>query len=174
MQRSSTCKAVGAFLAQVGELPPGQLSHWWYSQELQEQLTLASGQPSAAVAVAKWLQVTCSALQAGAAPMQLEFSSGKDPVGQLLQWVLRAVGMGTQQQQSHRCKQTAQHPGGGQHSGVQNQQQHAEQKHQQQPEPGPAGGAAEQQLPHPAEALRQVLDVLLSALQYRHLINMHQ
>jgi hypothetical protein len=45
---------------------------------------------------------------------------------------------------------------------------------QQQPEPGPARGAAEQQLPHPAEALRQMLDVLLSALQGRHLLNMHQ
>jgi hypothetical protein len=106
--------------------------------------------------------------------MQLEFSSGKDPVGQLLQWVLRAVGMGTQQQQSHRCKQTAQHMDGGQHSSTHTLQRHAEQKHQQQPEPGPARGAAEQQLPHPAEALRQMLDVLLSALQGRHLLNMHQ
>jgi hypothetical protein len=98
-------------------------------------------------------------------------------VGQLLQWVLGAVDLGTQQQQSHRCKQTAQHTTGGQHSieQTQQQQQHAEQSYQQQnSEQGPAGGGMEQQLPHPAEALRQVLDVLLSALQHRHLLNMHQ
>jgi hypothetical protein len=72
-------------------------------------------------------------------------STQGDPLQQLLQWVLQAVQLDPRRRDL--------------------QQPSPEQEQQQQ---------GQQQEQHPAEGLRQVLDVVYSALQYRHMVNLHE
>jgi len=74
----------------------------------------------------------------------LEPKKDEDPISTLMLWVMRALA--------------------GSGSSEQQQQQRRQQQQQ--------GSGSDQQ--HPAEALRQVLDVLLSALQYRHGLAMQE
>ena len=145
LQESNTRKAVGALLSQLGQLPHKQLLLWWHAQEPQVQ---AGTQPEHTAAVAGWLRQCCSALQAGQLP---ELQPGEDPLVTLLAWLVEAL------------------PGGVEGSAQpqqQQQQQHNNQvPHQQHDSPPPPQA-------HPAEALRQLLDVVLSALQFKHGLSM--
>jgi hypothetical protein len=156
-QQAVACKAVGAFLSQLCGLPEQQLKHWWYGQEY-FTLHLSDTEPGHAAAAQAWLQVCCQGL-AGADPLQLDPTEGSDPVAQLLQWLVAAI-----------SPRHVRHQKGGQ------QQQQQEQQEQEQEQEQHQGQGVEQAqcLVHPAEALRQLLDVLLSALQYRHVLSMQQ
>jgi hypothetical protein len=101
--------------------------------------------------------------------MQLfELSANKDPVLQLLQWVVAVIAQHStprEQQQGQDSQQQPQGPGQQQRGGEGTQagsQGEGEPQHEQ------------QQPVHPATLLRQVLDVLLSALLYRHVLSMQQ
>jgi hypothetical protein len=80
----------------------------------------------------------------GLPPLVVPAGRRADPVVNLLQWVTAAMSGSIQQQEECSTQQQEQE-----------QQQQREQV-------------------HPAEVLRQVLDVLLSALQYRHVLSMCQ
>lgn len=160
LSRANTCKAVGAFLEQVSQLPPKQMELWWYGQFLDPLVDKQTHcqPPSHAAATARWLQECCDALDA-AQPLQL--TSGQDAVLQLLQWTMQAIGAGAQQKQPRQSS----------HSEEQQQQQQAgrisqSEQHEDQP--------LQKQQQHPAEALRQVLDVVLSALLFRDSLNTYE
>jgi hypothetical protein len=95
--------------------------------------------------VAKLLQDCCSGLQVQK-PLQLDGTTGEDPVLQLVLWLMSAMNQNAQRQQQQQQQEGSKQPG---------QQQ-------------------QQQQGHPAEALRQLVDVLLSALQYRHTLSMRE
>lgn len=147
LAESSTCQTVGALLALLSQFPPKQFQQWLYST-LSDNSHLT--QPSTTTAAAQWLQRCCGALQAGE-QFVLDDSSQADPVLQLVLWVVKAMNK-PQQQQQHQRQQEAQPP-----PGVEQEQEQQQEKQQ-----------------HPAEVLRQLLDVLLNALQYRHVLEMRQ
>jgi hypothetical protein len=98
----------------------------------------------------------------------VDVTPSRDPVVQLLQWVMAAIAQHSTPREQQQQQQGQQSPqGGGQQQlggdstqgDVYDDDQH--QQEQQQPD-------------HPAEILRQVLDVLLSALLYRHVLSMQQ
>jgi hypothetical protein len=146
---------MGALLSQLGALPERQLQHWWLSRQ-QASAAAATVQHwdlevQPVEALSQLLQECCGAFS-GVEPLSLDFSNiAEDHVGQLLQWVVGA--MGQQQQQQQRWQED---------------QEEGEE------EEGQAQQQQQQQGVHPAEALRQLLDVLLSALQYRHMLSMQQ
>lgn len=150
-QQAEVCKRVGALLSQLPLLPHAQLLLWYYAQEPAGQQAAV---PEPSLITGAWLQQCCAALQADSSP---DLLPGQDPISTLLAWVLSTMAA---------CKQP------GPRQGRQQLQAHAEDaqgqegQHQQEQEEGP------QQ--HPAEALRQLLDVLLGALQYRHALSMSE
>jgi len=159
LSEANTCKAVGAFLEQVSQLPPKQMELWWYSEGLDPLANKQHSQPpSQAAVIAQWLQQCCDAL--GAA-QPLDLTSGQDAVLQLLQWTMQAIGAGAQQKQPQ-------------------QNNHPEQQQQQQQQAGPIPQPEQHeeqpshQHQHPAEALRQLLDVVLSALLFRDSLNTYE
>jgi hypothetical protein len=149
-QQAAACQAVGALLSQLSGLTKDYLLLWWYSLEPRQQVLET---PSHATIAALLLQQCCIAL---GSCRQLELPEEAaweaDPLASLLAWVAdmmeQAVAPSCQsQQQQQQQQQDCQHGGSSQ------------QRQQQQ---------------HPAEVLRQVLDVLLSALRYRHAITMQE
>jgi hypothetical protein len=153
LQQCNTAKAVGALLSELSQLSHTQLQLWWYAQDpAQQQDTPVC----LAAAVLQLLRQCCSDLQAADLP---ELSPDQDAVAVLLAWVMGVLSTGGSpaQQDSSKQGQPGQRPG----QDATQEQQHTEQgQHEQQ----------QRQRQHPAEVLRQLLDVLLSALQYRHAI----
>jgi hypothetical protein len=168
LNQYNTCKTLGALLSQLAALPEKQLQHWWLSRQKASAAASSVGdwnlEEQHVEAISQLLQECCGAFS-GVQPVNLNdlliqfvqaaqgcaanyqlFNPAGDPVGQLLQWVVGAMG---QQQQQQRGQEEEEHEEGQ----AQQQQQHRV---------------------HPAEALRQLLDVLLSALQYRHVLSMQQ
>lgn len=168
LQQSNAAKVVGALLSQVAGLPEQQLRHWCCVQEGAWEQASPLDAEQRAPAIATWLQRCCSALGdvqpllPQPQPQLAALPCDRDPVLQLLHWALAAM------------------TGSGSMPGVQQQQQRQQRGQlgsgaQQMTQAGAAGGSQlPQQQQHPAEALRQVLDVLLSALVYRHALSMHQ
>lgn len=109
-------------------------------------------------AAAAWLKHCCQALQGTGSQGVPELGAGgADPTAQLLQWLVAVMS---------RRSTTAQQ----QHSGSQaSRQQHGASLEG-------CGGSNDQQLQplHPAEALRQLLEAAVSALLYRHALNINQ
>lgn len=144
LRQSNTAKAFGALLSELCQLSHMQLQLWWYAQDpAQQQDTPVSH----AAAVLQLLRQCCSDLQAADMP---ELLPGQDAVAVLIAWVLGVLRSETSSAQRHSSRhgRPKQRPG-----------QDAAQEQQ---------GQQEQQRQHPAESLRQLLDVLLSALMYRH------
>jgi hypothetical protein len=183
VQQYNTHKAAGAFLSQLTQLPDQQLQLWWLAKPLKPEKRVVEMDHVKLLADLLWN--CCSGFAAmlpfrfGTETTDSDSEGGEDrqvedgdPVLQLLQWVMEAMSpAATDNQQQHQQQQTSfkQHSGGqgpsdGTHSTQQVQQaQQAQQQQQQQQQQGQA---------HPAEVLRQVLDVVLTALQYRHSLSM--
>jgi hypothetical protein len=156
VQQSSATKAMGAMLAQLSQLPSKQYSLWLNSQDI--GMRPDGTQPGLVESIAHLLQQCCSALGVEE-PFRLDSEAG-DPVQKLLLWLLSAMQLQGQLQQQQRP------PGTSNVQGRQQQEQSQQQQKQRQQQ--------QKQQQHPAEALQQVLDVLLSALQYRQLLSVHE
>jgi len=176
LQESKARKALGALLSQLSELPETHFNLWWHSvpkppnfPALQE----SHAHPQHTSALAWWLSQCCGALQGAQLP-QFDHTCS-DPIKELLQWVIAAVNISRQHQQQQEqpdagasTRQQRQHPDKGADTEAKQRQP------PQQPLQPPPQEQQQQQQHHPAEVLRQVLDVVLSALLFRHDLSMHQ
>jgi hypothetical protein len=185
LQQSNAARAVGTLLAQVSQLTPLHWQLWWHAYETAEQAK------SLEAAILHLLRRCCSAVRSCELP---QLSEIEDPVSSVLAWLLKAVGFGgagqsqqatataaeacapqdgTQQQDLQLQQHPEQQQGVEGEAGVQQegQQEGEQQQDGRQPQCSEAVSQQEQQRvqegPHPAEALRQLLDVLLCALQGR-------
>lgn len=151
-QQAEVCKRVGALLSQLPLLPPAQLLLWFYAQEPTGQQAAI---PEHSLVFGAWLQQCCAALQADTSPDLLPW---RDPLSTLLTWIISTIAA---------CQQQGPQQGGRQQLQAQAQADDSQQQEGRQQQQGQEGL-------HPAEALRQLLDVLLSALQYRHALSMSE
>lgn len=180
LQQSVAAQAVGALLSQLSQLPPKHMQLWWYAQDPAEQPGPTATHTGAA---AQWLQRSCSALLPAATGPLPEPGSGQDPVAALAAWLMHALSSTTSAAASHR-------------STMQQQQLQEEQPPLQysirQPSPAqvqpnsaateqtaagfeqPRGGDSAVQAVHPAEALMPLVECLLTAVQYNHMLHLQE
>lgn len=161
-QKAEVCKLVGALLSQVSQLPQQQLQLWWCAQEPQQEQQPQSGFADHHSAIAQWLRQCVAALQTDNLP---QLQTEDDPVNSLLAWALGSI---SNSQQGYHRQGPKHHTQPGQ------QQQHHQQSQQQERNAQERDVQDSSNPQHPAKALRQLLDVLLSALLYRHLLTMNE
>lgn len=165
LQQSNARKPVGTFLSQLSQLPRRQLWLWHSAQQPHQQPQEAMH----VVALAHWLRQACDALQAHDDPLH-DVMLREDPVAALMCWLMQALVSGQQQQGRQHGPQRCQHQRPASSNGPQQQQGSSSNSNGQRPS---ATTTSQQQQPgggdsvHPAEAIRQVVDVLMSALQHR-------
>jgi hypothetical protein len=159
-QQEEVCKLVGALLYPLSQLPQKQLQLWWCAQEPQQEQQPHSRCADHHVAVAQWLRQCVAALQTDSLP---QLQTQDDPVHSLLAWALSAIS----QSQHGNHRQAPQHH-------TQPAQQQQQQLQQQDGDMQDSRSPDSSNRQHPAHALRQLLDVLLSALLYRHLLCMNE
>ena len=161
LHQSNFARAVGPFQSQLAGLPQRQLQHCYCGEAgvWQQQFGLHSLQHTQHTF--NYLQTCCPALHNAVFSQLVDVTASRDPVLQLLQWVVAAIA----QHSSPGKQQGQQGPGQQQLGGEATKgEAYGDDQHQQE----------QQQEEHPAEMLRQVLDVLLSALLYRHVLSMQQ
>lgn len=166
MQQSHAARAVGALLAQVAQLSPPHQQLCWYAYETADHPACLDA------AILHHLRRCCSAVRGCELP---QLQPGEDPINSLMALVLKAVGLGGAGQSQHTTAAAAK-------AGTPRAEDGQHQHQQQQPDLDPSRPGQQQQEEaeeegqqqwsdtgsHPAEGLRQLLDVLLSALQGRH------